>query len=128
MIRKNDILVPDGYFENLRARLSAIPASGAAVEAPRGIRRLAPYAAIAASMLLAVTLGNWILQRTAVRDVQGSYDSMLVAEVLGTDNLDYYIQETPGADFLTNDDIVNYLIANGTTVEQLNYASYEEDR
>ena len=128
MIRKNDILVPEGYFGDLETRLSAIPSQCAAGEAPRGVRRFAPYAAIAASMLLAVTVGNWILQRTAVRDVQGDYDSMLVAEVLGTDELDYYFQEENRVDFLSDEDIVDYLIAAGTTVEQLNYVSYEEDR
>ena len=128
MIRKNDILVPEGYFGDLETRLSAIPSQRAAGEAPRGVRRFAPYAAIAASMLLAVTVGNWILQRTAVRDVQGDYDSMLVAEVLGTDELDYYFQEENRVDFLSDEDIVDYLIAAGTTVEQLNYVSYEEDR
>ena len=128
MIRKNDILVPEGYFGDLETRLSAIPSQRAAGKAPRGVRRFAPYAAIAASMLLAVTVGNWILQRTAVRDVQGDYDSMLVAEVLGTDELDYYFQEENRVDFLSDEDIVDYLIAAGTTVEQLNYVSYEEDR
>lgn len=128
MIRKNDIRVPDGYFEDLQARLSAIPGTSAAGQAPHGIRRLAPYAAVAASMLLAVTVGNWILQRTAVRDVQGDYDSMLIAEVLGSDNLDFYLEEDSGVESLSDEDIVNYLIASGTTVEQLNYASYEEDR
>lgn len=128
MIRKNDILVPEGYFGDLEMRLSAIPSQRAAGEAPRGVRQFAPYAAIAASMLLAVTVGNWILQRTAVRDVQGDYDSMLVAEVLGTDELDYYFQEENRVDFLSDEDIVDYLIAAGTTVEQLNYVSYEEDR
>ena len=53
---------------------------------------------------------------------------MLVAEVLGTDELDYYFQEENRVDFLSDEDIVDYLIAAGTTVEQLNYVSYEEDR
>ena len=128
MIRKNDIRVPDGYFGDLETRLSAIPAAHAAPAAPHGVRRLAPYAAIAASMLLAVTVGNWILSRTAVRDVQGDYDSMLVAEVLGTDNLDYYFLEAGNsAEYLTDEDIVNFLIDSGTTVEQLNYVQNEEN-
>ena len=127
MTRKNDILVPEGYFGNLQERLSAIPAQHAVAEAPRGVRRLMPYAAIAASMLLAVTVGNWILRRTAVRDVQGDYDSMLIAEVLGTSQIDYDREEDESADFLTDDDIVEYLIATGTTVELLDYVNDEEN-
>ena len=128
MIRKNDIRVPEGYFEDLEARLSAIPAAHAGAEAPRGVRRLVPYAAVAASMLLAVTVGNWILRRTAVRDVQGDYDSMLIAEVLGTSQADYYFMEENSVGFLSDEDIVNYLIETGTTVEQINYVTDEENR
>jgi hypothetical protein len=127
MIRKNDILVPDGYFEDLQGRLSGIPAAHAAAAAPHGVRRFAPYAAIAASMLLAVTVGNWILRRTAVRDVQGDYESMLIAEALGTTQADYYLLEEDGVGFLSDEDIVNYLIESGTTVEQINYVTDEEN-
>ena len=127
MIRKNDILVPDGYFEDLQGRLSGIPAARAAAEAPHGVRRFAPYAAIAASMLLAVTVGNWILRRTAVRDVQGDYESMLIAEALGTTQADYYLLEEDSVGFLSDEDIVNYLIESGTTVEQINYVTDEEN-
>ena len=80
-------------------------------------------------MLLAVTVGNWILSRTSTRNMQGEYESMLIAEALGTDNLDYYFLETGNsADYLTDEDIVNYLIASGTTVEQINYVNDEEIR
>ena len=129
MIRKNDIRVPEGYFGDLAERLSAIPSQHTVAAAPHGIRRLAPYAAVAASMLLAVTVGNWILSRTSTRNMQGEYESMLIAEALGTDNLDYYFLETGNsADYLTDEDIVNYLIASGTTVEQINYVNDEEIR
>ena len=54
---------------------------------------------------------------------------MLIAETLGTDNIDYYFLETGNsADYLTDEDIVNYLIASGTTVEQINYVNDEEIR
>ena len=62
MIRKNDISTPEGYFEDLQMRLSEIPRRESA---PSGIRRLAPYLAYAASLVVAVMLGNFILRQTA---------------------------------------------------------------
>ena len=62
MSKRNDISTPEGYFEDLRMRLSEIPAQPARVST---VRRLAPYVAVAASFLLIVMVGNFILGRTA---------------------------------------------------------------
>ena len=128
MIRKNDIRVPDGYFENLETRLSAI--AHAPSQAPRTglVHRLTPYAAIAASMLLAVTVGNWLLSRTAVIDTQSEYESMLIAEVLrSTDPDGVFLYDEP-AEELTDEDIVNYLISTDISLEQINSIRYEDFR
>ena len=47
MSKRNDITTPEGYFENLQQRLSEIPARPVRVSM---VHRLAPYAAIAASI------------------------------------------------------------------------------
>ena len=61
MKNKNSYSVPEGYFENLRQRLSAIPE-----QQPRRtvVRRLTPYLALAASFALIVAVGTAVLRKT----------------------------------------------------------------
>ena len=63
MRQKIEYKVPDGYFENLRTRLSDIP-----VQEPRPGRlaKFTPYLALAACFAVAVLVGNLVLDRTAV--------------------------------------------------------------
>lgn len=130
MSKRNDITTPEGYFENLQQRLSEIPARPVRVST---VRRLAPYAAIAASFLVAVMLGNAILRKTApatAEDDTWTYVSYL-ADALDPDGVammdlyDYYGDEEE-QEGLSAEDIVNYLLADGISVEHLNYLSYEE--
>ena len=129
MSKRNDITTPEGYFENLQQRLSEIPARPVRVSP---VHRLAPYAAIAASFLVAVLLGNSILRHTApapAEDDTWTYVSYL-ADALDPDGaamMDIYgYEEEEELQGLSADDIVNYLLADGITVEHLNYLSYEE--
>ena len=95
MSKRNDIFTPEGYFENLQSRLSEIPAQPARVSS---VRRLAPYVAIAASFLVIVMLGNFVLGRTAspAEDDTWTYVSYL-ADALDPDGgvpmdmADYYL-------------------------------------
>jgi hypothetical protein len=127
MNKRNDISTPEGYFENLQQRLSEIPARPARVST---VRRLAPYVAVAASFLLIVMAGNFILGRTAAPaadDDTWTYVSYL-ADALDPDGAipdeSYYDWEDEEG--LSAEDIVNYLVADGISVEHLNYLSYEE--
>ena len=129
MSKRNDITTPEGYFENLQQRLSEIPARPVRVSP---VHRLAPYAAIAASFLVAVLLGNSILRHTApapAEDDTWTYVSYL-ADALDPDGaamMDIYgYEEEEEPQGLSADDIVNYLLADDITVEHLNYLSYEE--
>ena len=131
MSKRNDISTPEGYFENLQQRLSEIPASPARVST---LHRLAPYVAIAASFLVAVMLGNAILRSTApspasAEDDTWTYVSYL-ADALDPDGaalMDLYDDgEEDLEESLFAEDIVNYLLADGISVEHLNYLSYEE--
>ena len=130
MSKRNDISTPEGYFGDLQSRLSEIPARPVRVST---VHRLAPYVAIAASFLVAVMLGNAILRTSApaaAEDDTWAYVSYL-ADALDPDGAvpmdmaGYYLdeEETEG---LSADDIVNYLLADGISVEHLNYLSYEE--
>ena len=70
MIRKNDISTPEGYFEDLQLRLSEIPSQPQKVG---GVRRITPYLAYAASLVVAVMLGNFILRKTAAPSADDSW-------------------------------------------------------
>jgi hypothetical protein len=63
MNKKLNYSVPDGYFENLKTRLSQIPAQESR---PSRITRLTPYLALAACFAFVVLVGNAVLNRTAV--------------------------------------------------------------
>ena len=129
MSKRNDIITPEGYFENLQNRLSEIPARPARVST---VHRLAPYLAIAASFLAIVLVGNAILDKTAApaEDDTWTYVSYLASALdpdggVPVDMADYYIgdEESEG---LSAEDIMNYLLADGISVEHLAYLSYEE--
>ena len=129
MSKRNDIITPEGYFENLQGKLSEIPARPARVST---VRRLAPYVAVAASFLVIVMIGNFVLGRTAspAEDDTWTYVSYL-ADALDPDGgvpmdmADYYLtdEESEG---LSAEDLMNYLLADGISVEHLAYLSYEE--
>ena len=122
MTKHNDIQVPEGYFQDLQQRLQAIPAQQA--QSHRGIVRLAPYFAYAASLAILALAGTFILRKTTVSTqeesiAQWSYVSYL-AQSLDPDCATFdWTEET-----LEQDDIVNYLVDEGLTLEEIAY--YEE--
>lgn len=61
MSKKIEYKVPEGYFENLKTRLSAIPAQE---KQPGRMQKFTPYLALAACFALAVLVGNLVLNRT----------------------------------------------------------------
>ncbi len=122
MTKKTDISVPEGHFQSLQTRLSAIPSQE---QAPRGIRKAAPYLAYAASLAALVLMGNAVLRQTAVPAQESSdwdYVSYL-AQSLDPDGL----VELKEADPLSDDEIVSYLLASNLSVEQVNELYYEEN-
>ncbi len=124
MTKKTDISTPEGYFQDLQQRLMALPAS-APEKQPSKVRRFAPYLAYAASLALLVAVGNFVLRKTAAPAVQEDpywdYISYL-SDVLDPDGC----YEAPASEelSLSNEDIVNYLLASNISLEQL--VSYEE--
>ena len=79
---------PEGYFEGLQNRLCEIPARKSRIN-------LTPYLALAASFVLALLVGNYILTKSTAS--QGASD----------------------------EEIVEYLIESGTTLAQLEDAIYD---
>ena len=122
MTKQSDIQVPEGYFQDLQQRLQAIPSQQA--ESPRGIHRLAPYFAYAASIAILALVGSFIIRRTAVPTqeetiAQWSYVSYL-AQSMDPDCATFEWTE----EAMDDDEIVNYLVSEGLTLEEIAY--YEE--
>lgn len=122
MMKKTGISTPEGYFDQLQQQLLSIPQREA--RRPWTVR-FAPYAAVAASMAIAVLLGNFILRKTAVPaedDNEWAYISYL-AQALDPDG----ILPDSESETLSTEDIAAYLIDEEVSVEQLNPYYYEED-
>lgn len=115
MTRRNPISVPDGYFQNLEKRLQQIPGEQLQPAAPHGVRRLAPYLAYAASLLLLVAVGNIVLRQRAPEEDNGWDYISYLALSLDPDGL----VELKEAEEPTDDDIRSFLLASNVSVEQL---------
>lgn len=109
--------VPEGYFEDLKARLDAIPA------APRAlgpVQRMKPYLALAACFLAFLLVGNAVIRGTAEKSAEVDfYNEFTYAGLLQTD--EYLSTEAGTQDTISNDDVVNYLIDSGTPAELIEY-------
>ena len=126
MTRKSDIFTPEGYFEDLQKRLCAIPQQEAETK-PSNIRRFTPYLAYAASLLVLLAVGTAILQKTTavpVQEVQEDPYWDYYAYLSDALDPDGYFEYTEVED-LSNEDIVNYLLASNVSLDQL-ALSYEE--
>ena len=124
MTKNKEISVPEGYFQELRGRLEAIPAKGEA--RPGLIRRASPWLAYAASLVVLATVGNFILRQTAApaeEDTGWDYISYL-AQSLDPDGL---MEELGETEQLTGEDIYEYLVEGDLSLEQLATLHYEED-
>ena len=125
MTGKTDISVPEGYFQELREKLEAIPAQGSVAPVPF-VRKAAPWLAYAASLVVLAATGNFILSRTAApaeEDTGWDYISYL-AQSLDPDGLVEELGETYS---LTGEDIYQYLVEGNLSLEQLETLRYEED-
>ena len=123
-IGKNPFIVPEGYFENLKERLNAIPSSH---EAPvrRSFReRTTPYVALAACFAASLVIGTAILKHTAANpDLDPEslelYSSLMYSDFTTSSLLAY--EEEP--EVLSEEDIIHSLIASGASVEALEYSA-----
>ena len=123
MTKKNDISVPEGYFRNLEQSLSRIPRQEVR---PTLAQKVSPWLAYAASLAILATLGNFIFRQSSAapawEDEGWDYISYL-SRSLDPDGM----IELKENDELTQEDIMNYLLASNISVEQLEQTNYEED-
>lgn len=123
--------VPEGYFGDLQERLMRIPSAQPVqetVSAPRAasgkLLKFRPYLALAASFVAAFIIGNAILRSTAPKSAEDYTYEQYIAMTSPASIYDMAYGEDSGydnQDDVTNEDIVNYLIASDCSTEGLNW-------
>ena len=122
MTRKNDISVPEGYFQDLQQRLRTIPSREVK---PKVIQIVSPWLAYAASLAVLLAVGNFVFHRaaaTAPEDSQWDYISYLSRSLDPDGQIELMEEYT-----LSDEDIRSFLIADNISLEQIETLSYEED-
>lgn len=122
--------VPDGYFDSLQKRLEAIPSQHTEERAPVVVMplwtRVRPYVALAACMLMAFFIGNFFLGRNqASAPAEFGLQDYYMADLIPVTN-PYAIYDDAPMDLYTmesssEDDVVQYLISSGTSVDYIAY-------
>ena len=121
MRQKNSHTVPEGYFESLQARLSQIPYMQETPAAVTPWNRLRPYLAMAAAFAALVIGGTAVLRNTVLPDTGLSEEDLLgYAELIpATDPYLIFDESEDREEPFSDEDIVNYLIETGVSLEQL---------
>jgi hypothetical protein len=122
--------VPDGYFDSLQKRLEAIPSQHKEVHGPVVAvplwTKVRPYVALAACMLMAFFVGNFFLGRnSAPVPAEFGLQDYYMADLIPVTN-PYAIYDDAPMDLYTmesssEDDVVQYLISSGTSVDYIAY-------
>lgn len=123
--------VPEGYFGDLQDRLMEIPSrhphprmSGEAMHSLR------PYIALAASFLIILAAGTAVLRLTTKEDQPLTVlERIQLADLMPVTSPDILLgmEDMEMHNELSKNDITDYLIESGTTLEQLEYYYEEED-
>ena len=127
---KNIYKVPDGYFEGLQKRLEAIPSEHTKVSTPAVTvplwTRIRPYVALAACMLMAFVVGDFFLGRnSAPAPAEFGLEDYYMADLVPVTN-PYAIYDDAPMELYTpesssEDDVLQYLISSGTSVDYIAY-------
>ena len=126
---RNMYNVPEGYFEGLKARLGAIPASHPSVPVRRHTvwTAIRPFAALAACLALLLTAGAIFLDRNTYNEGTNVniYEQMMYSDMIPDTDPDLIISplsEEEESDDLSDEDIIDYLISSGASAELIAYA------
>ena len=113
-LKKMPFSTPEGYFDALKSDLRKKD-----VIHVSPWKRLSPYAATAAVFLFLVSAGTFILQKATPQDGMTQEDYILFSDEM-TNTIDYLHSPQQIADAeVMDEDIINYLIYTGTTVEEV---------
>ncbi len=123
MTKRNDISVPQGYFQDLEKRLGLIPQEKARVTT---FQKVSPWLAYAASLAILAAVGGFVFRKAAAplqEDYSWDYVSYL-SRSLDPDGI-IELEETEEP---SEEDILNYLLAdNSISVELIAEANYEKN-
>jgi len=114
---KVQLSVPDGYFDSLKDRLNDIPAAGRKFS-------FTPYLSLAASFVVLFIAGSLLLNLTAGRteiDDEQAFQETFVAEIIPvTEQYEtMMLLSDAEEEEISEDDIINYLIESGTSMEAI---------
>ena len=121
-MKQNPHTTPEGYFSDLKIRLRSIP--DVQEMSPSVWQRIRPHLAMAAAFLAIVTVGTAILRNTAGNpalsnpDSAGQYE---LAQLVRTSSPYLYSEDNYEEDMSepTEEELINYLISTGVTIENL---------
>ena len=123
MTKKNDIFVPEGYFQNLEQKLSRIPQKEVR---PSTLQKVSPWIAYAASLVILASVGGFIFRKSAEPVIQEEYSWDYLSYLSRSLDPDGMIELEESTE-LTDEDIVNFLLADNVSVELIAEANYEEN-
>ncbi|MBO7366883.1 MAG: hypothetical protein J6U28_09345 [Bacteroidales bacterium] len=128
---KQTFNVPEGYFDQLQKRLEAIPSEHPVVQTPAVTvplwTRVRPYVALAACLVMAFFVGNFFLGRNQAPAESELFmqDYYYMADLIPVTN-PYSIYDDSPMELYTpesssEDDVIQYLISSGTSVDYIAY-------
>lgn len=118
--KKTPFRVPERYFEGLQDRLSAIPSEETV---PSGASVLKPCLALAAAFAMIIAAGTAVLRSTA-GDSSGdmsTLDMIRIADLVPATEPDYMYVQARENTGISENDITEYLIDSGTTLDYIEY-------
>ena len=126
-IGKASFGVPEGYFNDLKVRLESIPERGKVLPGPWS--RVKPFLAMAASFAAILLIGNSVLRHTVSSQTEEpSLNESSYAEMISLTHPEAFMNalEYEGED-MTEEDIINYLIESGMSMEYLAYSGDQKN-
>lgn len=119
--------VPEGYFDNLKARLARIPAMEEKLHERVVLspwQKLRPYAAMAACFLGILVAGTGILRMTTDNPSEADvlFTALGKADMIPVTLLDSSLFESDGTETVSDEDIIDYLIASGVSTRKIYYS------
>ncbi len=109
-LKKMPYNLPEGYFDEFKSKMK-----------PYGTRRskpkIIPYISAAASVVLLLTGGLLLSQRTSPADEFTHEDFLVFSDSMI--NTEYYEYDSEQYAEMTNDDIIDYLIYSGISAEEV---------
>ena len=123
MTKKNVIFVPEGYFQNLEQKLSRIPQQEVR---PSTLQKVSPWVAYAASRVIRASGGGFLVRKSAEPVLQEEYSWDYLSYLSRSLDPDGMLELEESSE-LTDEDIVNFLLADNVSVELIAEANYEEN-